>query len=91
LIEKPSIEYVIVVEIKTDNDNSEENKAKYRYVKQHFTDLNSELQKQSITRIYIFHCLSPSDHPEFFNYLRNSRLIQDTESFKGELEILLEG
>lgn len=90
LIEKPSMEYVVVVEIKTDNDNSEENKAKYRYAKQHFIDLNSELQKQDIKRTYIFHFLSPSDYPEFFNYLRDSRLIQDAESFKGELEILLE-
>ncbi len=90
LLENSETEYVIVVEIKADNDDSDDNKAKYRYAKQHFTNLNNELTLKGILRTYIFHFLSPSDYPEFFDYLRDSRLIHGSESFKGSLEILLE-
>lgn len=82
--------FIVVVEIKADNDGSDENKAKYKYAKQHFTDLNRELKNAGIDTTYIFHFLSPSDYPEFFNYLRDSRLLQGAESFKGALEIMLE-
>ncbi len=90
LIEKDKINYIIVVEIKSDEDNSEDNKAKYRYAKQHFTDLNNELKLNGINTIYIFHFLSPSSYPEFFDYLRDYRLLNDSESFKGTLEVNLE-
>lgn len=89
LIQKDSINYIIVVEIKSDNDNSDENKAKYKYAKQHFSDLNKKLQANGIKTIYIFHFLSPSSYPEFFDYLSDYRLLNDSESFKGELELLI--
>lgn len=89
-IERNNRRYAVVVEIKADNDDSNENKAKYKYAKQHFADLNFELAKNYINIIYIFHFLSPSDYPEFFDYLRDYRLLNDSESFKGELEILLD-
>lgn len=89
LIEKENKNYIVVIEIKADNDNSDENKAKYKYATQHFNDLNIELKKNQINTTYFFHFLSPSDYPEFFSYLRDSRLISNSESFKGQLEILL--
>ncbi len=89
-IERNNERYVVVVEIKADKDDSNENKAKYKYAKQHFADLNLELIKNQINTTYIFHFLSPSDYPEFFDYLRDSRLLNDSESFKGQLEVLLE-
>lgn len=90
LIKRDYKRYVVVVEIKADNDDSNENKAKYKYAKQHFADLNSELIKNQIDTIYIFHFLSPSDYPEFFDYLRDYRLLNDSESFKGQLEVSLD-
>jgi len=77
-----------VVEIKSDGDDSEENKAKYKYAKEHFERLNSLLQEKGIKQKYIFHFLSPKSYPEFFEYLKDSRLIE--EKFKSEIENLLE-
>ncbi len=87
-IEHNKINYIIVVEIKADDDNSDENKAKYKYAKEHFRNLNDELQKENINQKYIFHFLSPSSYSEFFNYLRDYRLI--TSGFRSDLEDLLE-
>lgn len=87
-IEKEGIEYIIVVETKADGDASEENKAKYRYAKQHFTDLNEELDQQGIAQKYLFHFLSPESYDVFFKSLRDGNLAEG--KFKGELELLLE-
>ncbi|MBP2070730.1 DEAD/DEAH box helicase family protein [Thermoanaerobacterium butyriciformans] len=87
-IEKNDYKYFIVVEIKSDGDDSEENKAKYKYAKEHFERLNSLLQEKGIKQKYIFHFLSPKSYPEFFEYLKDSRLIE--EKFKSEIENLLE-
>ncbi len=86
-IKKNGFSYIIVVEIKSDNDNSLENIAKYKYAKQHFEELNNILITQNITQKYIFHFLSPSDYEEFFVYLRDERLLQ--ENFRSGLENLL--
>jgi type III restriction enzyme len=78
------ITYIIVVEIKYDNDDSDENRAKFKYASQHFKDLNSELLKQKIKQKYIFHFLSPNNYTEFFQYLRDGRLVKG--QFSSELE-----
>ena len=83
-ISKNGFEYIIVVEIKSDNDDSPENKAKYKYALQHFDDLNNELEKNAIKQKYLFHFLSPNSYTEFFQYLRDERLIKG--KFRSDLE-----
>ena len=75
---------IIVVEIKSDYDNSDENKAKYRWAKEHFEKLNIELEKNKIKQRYFFHFLSPINYSEFTKYLLDGRL------FKGEFRSALE-
>lgn len=77
---------VIVVEIKDDGDDSDENKAKYKYALEHFETLNDKLEKNGINQKYIFHFLSPMSYNAFFEYLENHKI----EQFKCELENLLE-
>lgn len=79
---------IVVVEIKSDDDDSEENKAKYRWGKQHFESLNAELSKNQIKQTYIFHFLSPENYPEFIEYLQDGRLIKG--EFRSKLEERLE-
>jgi type III restriction enzyme len=87
-VKKCDIEYFIVVEIKADKDDSAENKAKYKYAKEHFEKLNEKLKEKNIKQKYIFHFLSPSSYVVFFDYLKNGKLLNG--EFKSELEILLE-
>ncbi len=81
-------ENIIVVEIKSDGDDSEENKEKYRWAKKHFEDLNEELKKAKIKQKYFFHFLSPESYSEFTEYLLDGRLFKD--EFRSMLEDLLE-
>ena len=73
---------IIVVEIKMDNDVSDENKAKLRYAKEHFERVN-DLQKE---QVYYFKFLSPKSFDLFFKALRNGAY----KDFKSELEAKLE-
>ncbi|MCR4342598.1 MAG: DEAD/DEAH box helicase family protein [Patescibacteria group bacterium] len=81
-------EKIVVVEIKSDGDDSDENKAKYRWAKKHFEDLNSELAAAKIKQKYFFHFLSPSSYVEFTEYLFDGRLFKG--EFRSALEDLLE-
>lgn len=83
------IDYIVVVEIKADNDDSDENKAKLRWTRQHFNDLNEELEKAGINQRYIFHFLSPNSYSEFFKYLRDGRLLKGV--FRSDIEDKLNG
>ena len=76
--------HFIVIEIKSDGDVSEENKAKLKYGVQHFKDLNKELEKQKIDEKYHFHFLSPNSYDVFFDHLRNG-IIKEFE-FRSDLE-----
>lgn len=87
-IKNNEMEYIIVIEIKADGDDSDENKAKYKYAKQHFEDLNKILKETSIKQEYIFHFLSPCNYIEFFDHLRNGKLI--TGGFTSALDNLLD-
>lgn len=87
-LERDNKEYIIVIETKSDEDVSDENKSKYKYAKQHFKVLNEELEKCNIHQKYFFHFLSPKDYSVFFEYLNDDRLING--KFKGSLENLLE-
>jgi type III restriction enzyme len=74
---------IIVVEIKMDNDISDENKAKLRYARGHFSRLNM-LQKD---QKYYFKILSPKSFDLFFKCLQKGNY----RAFKSELEAQLEG
>jgi type III restriction enzyme len=73
---------IIVVEIKMDNDVSDENKAKLRYAREHFARVN-ELQKE---QRYYFKFLSPGSYDLFFKALREKTY----KDFRSELEAKLE-
>lgn len=73
---------IIVVEIKMDNDVSDENKAKLRYAREHFARVN-ELQKE---QRYYFKFLSPGSYDLFFKALRE----KTCNDFRSELEAMLE-
>jgi len=75
---------IVVVEIKSDDDDSDENKAKYRWAKNHFKVLNDELKKSKIKQRYFFHFLSPKSYAEFTDYLLDGRLFKD--EFRSALE-----
>ena len=73
---------IIVVEIKMDNDVSDENRAKLRYAKDHFERVNGLQNEQ----MYYFKFLSPESFDLFFKALRNGAY----KDFKSELEARLE-
>jgi type III restriction enzyme len=73
---------IVVVEIKADDDISDENKAKLRYTKEHFAKVN-ELQKE---QQYYFKYLSPESYDLFLKSLRGKTY----KDFKSELEAKLE-
>lgn len=79
---------IVVVEIKADDDDSDENKAKYRWGKVHFDSLNQELAKHKVKQKYFFHFLSPESYPEFVEYLQDGRLLNG--EFRSKLEDRLE-
>ncbi|MDD4931299.1 MAG: DEAD/DEAH box helicase family protein [Candidatus Colwellbacteria bacterium] len=78
---------IVVVEIKADDDDSDENKAKYRWAKQHFEMLNEELKKVKIKQRYFFHFISPESYTEFIEYLYDGRLFKN--EFRSSLEDML--
>lgn len=80
--------YIIVVEVKADNDNSIENKAKNKAAKRHFELLNSELVKGGKPDRYFFTFLSPIDYNTFATYVKDERLFKS--KFRSHLDILLE-
>ena len=72
---------VVVIEIKMDDDISDENKAKLFYAKEHFKRLN-ELQSE---QGYYFKFLSPESYDMFFKVLRDKKY----RDFRSELEAKL--
>lgn len=86
-IKNKKLLHYLVIEIKADNDVSDENKAKNKYAKIHFDNLNAELKATKINEMYHFHFLSPSSYDVFFEHLRNGNLLED--KFTSELELLL--
>lgn len=87
LIEKDNFQYISVVEIKSDNDSTDENKAKNKYAIEHFTELNKQLEEKGIKQKYIFNFLSPTNYSDYFTYLRDERLLYG--KYTSELDIKL--
>ena len=81
-------ENIVVIEIKADDDDSNENKAKFRWAKQHFETLNEELKKSKIKQRYFFHFLSPNSYAEFVEYFCDNRVFD--KKFRSKLEDLLD-
>jgi len=81
-------ENIIVVEIKADDDDSDENKAKFHWAKQHFEVLNEELKKSKIKQRYFLHFLSPNSYAEFIEYFCDNRVFD--KKFRSKLEDLLD-
>ena len=81
-------ENIIVVEVKSNGDDSEENKAKYRWAKRHFEDLNAELKKHKVKQRYFLHFLSPDSYSEFVEYFCDNRIFD--KKFRSNLEDLLD-
>lgn len=89
-IDKDGISYFLIVEIKDDGDNSEENKAKYKYALQHFDYLNKRMEESAINERYIFHFLSPNSYDIFFRHLKNGSVLEGQGKFRCALENILE-
>ena len=70
------IEYVTVVEIKDDKDYSDINRAKFKWATKHFVELNNQLIESKINQRYNFHFLSPENYDEFFEYVKNGKLLE---------------
>ncbi len=81
-------ENIVVIEAKADGDDSDENKAKYRWAKQHFKTLNEELKKNNIKQQYFFHFLSPNSYAEFIEYFCDNRIFD--KKFRSKIEDLLD-
>jgi len=84
---------IIIVEIKEDaliekiskedSDTVKEQKAKYKFAKNHFEKLNKD---KKIKTKYFFTYLTPKDFGKFFEYLRQEKL----EKFNSEINMALE-
>lgn len=87
LVDDGEYQNISVVEIKMDNDTSDENKQKNRYATEHFKELNQQLAQNGIKQRYFFNFLSPTDFGAYFLYLRDRKLFRG--KYKSELDILL--
>lgn len=65
---------VLVVEIKSDDDDSARNKAKLRDAKEHFARLNESLAAAGEPWVYHFYFLSEADYGHFFQAIKDGRL-----------------
>ena len=86
-----------MVEIKSDDDQSEETRAKAQFAQDHFRALNQRLRevnpvdlpepfRGSINHQYIFYLLQPNRYPWWFSRLRDGIFIFDL-AMPGETEI----
>jgi type III restriction enzyme len=62
---------IIVVEVKSDGDDDNRNRAKCRDGLKHFEELNKALKKAREPWKYTFLFLSPEDYPPFFDAIRS--------------------
>ncbi|MFZ3046648.1 MAG: hypothetical protein WA151_12110, partial [Desulfatirhabdiaceae bacterium] len=64
---------ILVVEIKADGDDRQQNRAKSRDGRQHFGVLNDYLKQGRMGWQYYFYFLTPEDYSEFFQAVRENR------------------
>jgi type III restriction enzyme len=82
---RDSAEEVIVVEVKADNDITDQNTGKLLYATAHFKKVNELLGKKRQKRRYQFHFLSPGDYDDFFAALRDGTLGNFTSTLQAAL------
>ena len=81
-------ELILVVETKSDDDQSEETRAKDQYAQDHFNALNQrpreanpadfpEPFRAAVHEQYIFYVLRPADYPQWFGHLRIGAFVFD--------------
>ncbi|MEM4335416.1 MAG: hypothetical protein QXY61_00245 [Candidatus Anstonellales archaeon] len=70
------------MEIKSNEDITEENKAKLKYARIHFEELNKKQKKFK----YYFKFLSPQDFPQFFEAIRSGNYTKYTSNLEAELK-----
>lgn len=87
-IKYKGIDYISVIEIKEDGDDSKVNMQKYKYAKEHFSILNDELEKANIKQRYIFNFLTPQNYAEYFDYIKDGRLMEG--KFVSALDLMLD-
>ena len=86
---------ILVVEIKSDDDNSDETRAKGVYGEEHFKALNQRLRetnpidlpeqfRNSTNQLYSFNILRPAAYPSWFGRLRNGLIAFDFPDNKDE-------
>jgi len=73
---------ILVLELKMDDDASDENKAKLKYAREHFDKVNELQKKQN----YYFKFLSPKDYDAFFDALKNKTYQKFISSLEADLE-----
>ena len=81
--------YVLVIEIKDDNEAKEpsrENVGKYRAAIDHFNMLNAWLTKENESVRYKFNMLTPKDYDMFFSLLKDGHV----EEYKSEIDAAIE-
>ncbi|MBM3852027.1 MAG: hypothetical protein FJ399_02610 [Verrucomicrobia bacterium] len=82
-------ELILVVEIKSDDDNTDETRAKEAYAKEHFAALNRRLRetqevdvaqpfRDSVRQHYVFNLLRPRVYPGWFSRLKDGLVVVDT-------------
>ena len=64
---------ILVVEMKSEDDLAQKNRAKLRDGAEHFELLNQKLSENGIGWTYHFYFLSPDDITEFFQAVRERR------------------
>ena len=81
-------ELILVVETKSDDDQSEKTRAKDQFARDHFKALNQRLRdanpadfpepfRASVHQQYIFYLLRPADYPQWFGHLRTGAFVFD--------------
>ncbi len=71
-IKVSGVDEILVVEIKSDGDDNNRNKAKCRDGLKHFETLNERLEDAKEPWRYHFYFLSPENYTSFFQQLRNT-------------------
>jgi type III restriction enzyme len=85
LLLREDADEVVVVEVKADEDITDQNRGKLAFASAYFTKVNQLLAARSEPRRYQFHFVSPCDYDDFFAGLRDGNLGGFISSLQGAL------
>lgn len=77
---------VVVVEVKADGDDSWRNKGKAAAAAAHFAEVNRILEKEGLSRRYVFVMLTPRDFDKFFEAVRSDEPFRFRSGLQGLLD-----